>query len=71
MTQSVTVRGLGAARSGPTRVTAGSLLKALREASLAPAATRGGGAVIEKDSDDAPEASAAVFSFEVTPARIQ
>jgi len=38
MTQSVTVRGLGAARSGPTRVTAGSLLKALREASLAPAA---------------------------------
>jgi hypothetical protein len=34
-------------------------------------AARGGGAVIEKDSDDAPEASAAVFSFEVTPARIQ
>jgi len=65
-----TARGLGEAQRGPTRGTAGSLLKTLREASLAPAATRGGGAVIEKDSDDAPEASAAVFSFEVTPARI-
>jgi len=65
-----TARGLGEVRRGPTRGTAGSLLKTLREASLAPAATRGGGAVIEKDSDDAPEASAAVFSFEVTPARI-
>jgi len=38
MTQSVTVRGLGEARSGPTQGTAGSPLKALREASLAPAA---------------------------------
>jgi hypothetical protein len=46
-------------------------LKTLRDASLAPAATRGGGAVIEKDSDDGPQASAAVFSFEVTPARMQ
>jgi hypothetical protein len=42
----------------------------LREAALAPAATRGGGAMIEKDTDDAPEASAAVFSFEVTPTRM-
>ena len=64
-----TARGVGDPR-GPTRGTAGSLLKTLRDASLAPAAARGGGAVIEKDSDDAPEASAAVFSFEVTPARM-
>jgi hypothetical protein len=66
-----TVRSVGEPQRGPTRGTAGSLLKTLRDASLAPAATRGGGAVIEKESDDAPEASAAVFSFEVTPARIQ
>jgi hypothetical protein len=64
-----TARGVGDPR-GPTRGTAGSLLKTLRDASLAPAATRGGGAVIEKDSDDGPQASAAVFSFEVTPARM-
>ena len=66
-----TTRGVGKAPRGPTKGTAGSLLKTLRDASLAPSATRGGGAMIEKDSDDAPEASAAVFSFEVTPARIQ
>ncbi len=66
-----TARGVGEGPRGPTRGTAGSLLRTLRDASLAPAATRGGGVVIETDSDDAPEASAAVFSFEVTPARIQ
>ncbi len=66
-----TVRSVGDGQRGPTRGMAGSLLKTLREASLAPAATRGGGAMIEKDTDDAPEASAAVFSFEVTPPRIQ
>jgi len=63
-----TTRDVGEPR-GPKRGAAGSLLRTLREASLAPAATRGGGAAIEKDSDDAPEASAAVFSFEVTPTR--
>ena len=65
-----TTRNIGE-KPGPTRGTAGSLLRTLRAASLAPAATRGGGAVIEKDSDDAPEASAAVFSFEVMPSRVQ
>ncbi len=66
------VRGVGEGKGGPSSGTAGSLLKALRNAALAPATTRGlGGAVIEKDSDDAPEASAAVFSFEVTPSRVQ
>jgi hypothetical protein len=66
-----TARGVSDAPRGPTKGAAGSLLKTLRDASLAPSATRGGGAMIEKDSDDAPEASAAVFSFEVTPARTQ
>jgi hypothetical protein len=63
-------RGVGEGQRGPTSGTAGSLLKTLRAAAVAPSATRGGGAMIEKDSNDAPESSAAVFSFEVTPSRM-
>jgi hypothetical protein len=49
--------------------TARSFLKTLKDAAIAPAGTRG--VQIQKAAeDDTQEASAAVFSFEVTPARI-
>jgi len=50
--------------------TARSFLKTLKDAALAPAGTRG--VQIQKAAeDDTQEASAVVFSLEVTPARIQ
>jgi len=63
----VVTRGIKA-NNPPVPGAARSFLNTLKDAALAPAATRG--IVIQKEPDETQEASATVFSFEIMPARL-